>query len=107
MKGDKLYCKSCQRISNDVWTMYDTRYNGAHVKYIGKIALPELNKRERFQPRCPFCESIHLINATQLIEEGDRLLKQNASANNWTYMELYVQVKQILKTKDLNNVANK
>lgn len=99
MKGDKLYCKSCGRISNDIYTLYDTRYNGAHVKYINGKPFPELHKKERFQPQCPFCYSIHIVNATQLIEEGDRLTSTNINANpnNWRNMKLYQRLKKILK----------
>ena len=107
MKGDKLYCKSCGRISNDVYKLYDTRYDGAHIKYINKKPIPELYKKDRFKPQCPFCLSIHLVNATQILEEGDRITTENPSANNWSYMALYHRLQKILKTKDLNNTDNK
>lgn len=50
MKDDYLYCYHCEKVSIDVYTIYDTRID------------------TKFLPPCPHCGAHKLMNASQWIE---------------------------------------
>jgi len=83
MKGDKLFCITCEKYSVDTQDLYDSRNDGK-PRYSGKGT-----KKERYVWNCPHCSCNIMVNVNQLIIDELFRIKNNKVRNNYKGSKLY------------------
>lgn len=78
--GDMMYCKNCKKTFKDTWLIHDTR-------------------TDKLLTNCPFCRSKHTINATNLIDEFERMSRVQKGGKYGGLLDSYERFYTFLKRK--------